>query len=207
MTSSMKVIKYGVGLLAFSLVACETMNAPISSGSFDPLAPPGGNVLPESGSFGPNISPGQFVSATIDNTAFYNTRPRGDADADKVLRRGTQMKVISLAGSYVRVELDSGEVGFVPSVMVENPSASTDLSPLDGAYQVYPHVPAGELPLMNPVEMPPDGQIPVIIEPDAPAPLPPGIDDDEESDDEPSVPVVPVVPVEPSPDVLDRAGD
>ena len=39
---------------------------------------------------------GQFVRAVMDNTAFFKERPKGDADADKLLARGTSMKVISI---------------------------------------------------------------------------------------------------------------
>ena len=71
------------------------------------------------------FSAGQFVRACVDNTAFYLKRPKGDADADKLLRRGASMKVISASGDYLKVELDSGEVGFVPPVMVEGSAIAT----------------------------------------------------------------------------------
>ena len=79
----------------------------------------------------------------MDNTAFFKNRPKGDADADKLLVRGTSMKVISTADSYVKVELDSGEVGFVPSVMLEDPNAAahgTASRCNPDEFQVYPPV-------------------------------------------------------------------
>jgi hypothetical protein len=143
------------------------------------LAPAGGSVSTRSESSGASFKPGQFVRATIDNTAFFSKRPKGDGDADKLLARDTQMKVISSDSSYVKVELDSGEVGFVPTVMVNDPS-SVAAAPGSNAVQVYPPVgPTGgiePLPTFDTSELPPPGAIPPIIpvDPNAPAPLPAG---------------------------------
>jgi hypothetical protein len=122
------------------------MTAPVSSSSFDPLTPPGSgrtiSVINPAAAF----VPGQFVRASMDNTAFFNRRPRGNADADRLLARNTQMKVVSVDASYVRVELDSGEVGFVPSVMLETRD-SAGAETFDAAspteVQVYPPLPGG----------------------------------------------------------------
>lgn len=186
---------------ALGLVACDTMNAPITSGDFDPLGPPGGNV-------GPGVvaasgfKAGQFVRASLDNTAFFKVRPKGDADADKLLTRGTSMKVISNAASYVKVELDSGEVGFVPSVMLEDPNAVT-VAPIagPGEYQIYPPLPGsgiGEpLPIIDPTGLPPEGAIPTVIDPDAPAITPvPAVTPTTDTFPAPVPPVEPKVEVE-----------
>lgn len=130
------------------LVACENMNnGPGSTAGFDPLSPPGSQLANQSTSGPAAIRPGQFVVASIDNTAFYNERPGTEAEADKLLRRGTSMRVISTSGSFFRVELDDGEVGFVPRVMVEDPSAMADDT-------------------SSPFEIYPDGTLPDIPEPD-----------------------------------------
>jgi hypothetical protein len=154
------------------------MNQPITSGDFDPLRPPGSN-LPSRTDMAPGYRAGQFVRAAMDNAAFFKTRPRGDADADKLLRRGTSMKVISTSDTFLKVELDSGEVGFIPSIMVEDPNAVPNDSGLNpGEYQVYP--PTGiygePLPPLDPTGLPPDGAIPTVIDPEAPSvitPVPP----------------------------------
>jgi hypothetical protein len=171
----MKFLSFGIIPAALALAACETMNAPLSGdGSFDPLAPPGSGMRAADNSYGPLISPGQFVTASIPNTAFYKNKPKGTEDADKLLNRGTNMKIVSNDGSYVKVELDSGEVGWVPSVMVA--SSSPELTPIDGAYQIYPPLPdvggLEPLPVIDPAGLPPEGAIPTIIDPDAPAPAP-----------------------------------
>jgi len=166
-------------VIVLGLAACDTMNRPITSGDFDPLRPPGGTISPSTTN-GPVFTAGQFVRAAMDNTAFFKNRPKGaEVDADKLLMRGTSMKVISTSESYVKVELDSGEVGFVPSVMVENPNAVSGAPTANpGEFQVYPPLGgfAQPLPAVTPGELPPEGAIPTVIDPEAPVttnPVPP----------------------------------
>jgi hypothetical protein len=179
----MKLISTLAAASVLGLVACDTMTAPLSnSGDFDPLRPPGSNLKKSTTVAGPSYKAGQFVRASMGNTAFFKNRPKGDADADKLLSRGTSMKVISTSGSYLKVELDNGEVGFVPSVMVENPNAATPTAATTGRpgeFQVYPPLPMTggnqPLPALDPAGLPPDGAIPTVIDPEAPAvqtPLP-----------------------------------
>jgi hypothetical protein len=163
------------GVAAIGLAACSTSNGPIGFGSADPLRAPGGEMGPSSIE-AEGFSAGQFVRAAVDNTAFYLKRPKGDADADKLLQRGTSMKVISASGNYLKVELDSGEVGFVPPVMVEGAADSADIG---AAYptnpneiQLYPPLPGSgpTLPPIEPGEEPPSGAIPTVIDPEEPSP-------------------------------------
>ncbi len=171
----MKCIPALSALAVLSLAACDTMTGPITSGDFDPLGPPGGNIGKPSLTTGPTFKGGQFVRAAIDNTAFFKVRPKGDADADKLLTRGTSVKVVSTTGSYTKVELDSGEIGFIPSVMLEDPSTAP-VAPVTapGQYQIYPPLPGmgtgmGEpLPPLDPKGLPPEGAIPTVIDPEAP---------------------------------------
>lgn len=167
--------------VVFGLAACDTMTRPLSSsGDFDPLRPPGSTTTMVS-TQGPAFSAGQMVRSSMDNTAFFKTKPKGDSDADKLLKQNTSMKVIFTSGSYVKVELDSGEIGFVPTLMVEDPSAAPQIPVTGpGTYQVYPPLPSGgvsePLPPLDPAGLPPEGAIPTIIDPEAPVkvvPLPP----------------------------------
>lgn len=113
-----------LGGLALALVSCgsfKSMNQPLSGTSgFDPLGAPGsgGNspviVAPTS----PSYTPGQWVETSMDNATFFLAVPQGNARANKVLPSGTPMKVVSNSGTYVRVELDSGQVGYVPEIMI-----------------------------------------------------------------------------------------
>ncbi len=149
------------------------MNSPISSSDFNPLLPPGGGV-PLAGDQ-PGFRAGDHVRAMMDNTAFFKRLPKGDADADKTLVRDTKMKIIRVAGSYLQVELDNtGEVGYVPAIMVEEPT--TKAAALPGSpneYQVYPPLPGSgggtALPPVDPAGQPPEGAIPTVIDPEAPA--------------------------------------
>lgn len=160
-----------------ALVACETLNAPLNSASsFDPLRPPG-TGLQSSSQPDNSVKPGQFVTASIPNTAFYKDKPKNNADADKLLDVGTAMKVVSVDSTFIKVELDSGETGYVPSVMIntgaEEPPAYL---PGDGIFPVYPPLPDGStiepLPIIDPSGLPPGDAIPAIIDPDAPIPEP-----------------------------------
>ncbi len=161
-------------IFVLGLVACDTMNQPISSGgSFDPLRPPGSDTRLNIASTSAFTS-GQIVAAAMNNTAFFKNRPKGEAEADKLLPRGTSMKVVSSIESYVRVELDgTGEVGWVLAVQLEGPggsTAQTGYTTNPGEYQVYPPLNGGStlpLPPLDPAGLPPEGAIPTVIDPEA----------------------------------------
>jgi hypothetical protein len=152
------------------------MNNPITGGGFDPLRAPGTNGAAAMTSE-TIFSAGQFVQASLDNTAFFKTRPKGDTDADRLLKRGTSMRVVSTSNSYVKVELDSGEIGFVPAIMLEDPKAAAASATRPGEYQVYPPLPGSgivePLPVIDPAGLPPEGAIPTVIDPDAPSTIRP----------------------------------
>jgi hypothetical protein len=184
----MKCISAIPVIVAMGLTACETINRPVTGARFDPLQAPGSDQTMATANSA-TFAAGQFVRAIMDNTAFFKERPKADADADKLLARGTSMKVISSSESYVKVELDSGEIGWVPAVMLEEPNTAAPVSdpfaaPSPGEYQLYP--PAGgfdaALPQVTPGELPPEGAIPTVIDPETPA-----------------VPSLPVVPSAPTP--------
>jgi hypothetical protein len=151
----------------FGLAACNQSSRPLNSG-FDPLLPPGsGHGMGQSQE---GFRAGDLVRTVMDNAAFYKALPKGEADADRLLVRGTGMKVLRVNGSFVQVELDvSGEVGFVPVVMVESTNA-----PPPGSEQVYPPVPGGWTPTPDPTLVPPGGPIPTVIDPSLPETPVPG---------------------------------
>jgi len=175
----MKAQLVPTGLLALALVSCETGSIN-TGGNFDPLTPPGSGL--PSPAVRTGYKPGSFVRTSIDNAAFFSKRPKGDADADKQLPANTEMKVISDDGSFVKVELDSGEVGFVPTVLVSDQAAAAQPAAVSpDAIQVYPPLPGA--PPVDPAAptIPPviDPDAPVVPDtpvelPPAPAPLPPG---------------------------------
>ncbi len=161
-----------------SIVSCDTFNTPLNtSGDFDPLRTAGGGASGPNLATGPTYRAGQFVRAALDNTAFYKSKPRGEANADQLLKRGTSMKVVSSGSSYLKVELDSGDIGFVPVVMIEDSSsAPQSTSASSREVQVYPPLPGSfdsgpiqPLPPSDPAGAPPEGAIPTVIDPEAPA--------------------------------------
>lgn len=175
------------GSCALVLSSCETGEV-VTQGEFDPLVAPGANRSAVSARSG--YKPGAFVRTNMDNVAFFSNKPKGDASADKTLAGNTEMKVISDDGNYVKVELNSGEVGYVPTVQVTDQSSS--LAPLASGneIQLYPPPPPGSVPPVVDPNAPPT---PSVIDPDAPVVVPevtpaPAADD---------APVVP--PSEPAP--------
>ena len=128
------------------------------------------------------IVPGKIAAINTDNAAFFSKKPKGNANPDKLLRYGTRVKVVSVEGSYLKVELDDGAVGYVPAMMVEDPNAQ----PSPNAVQVYPPPQGGAVPIVpltpgtpgapgttpgtTPVPGPTD--VPEVIDPDAPASTP-----------------------------------
>jgi hypothetical protein len=171
-----------LGSLALVLVSCETGEI-TTGGDFDPLTAPGSGRSARVAQTG--FRPGSFVRTSIDNAAFFNKRPKGDADADRQLPVNTEMKVISDDGSFVKVELNSGEVGFVPSVLVSDQGAAAVPAISPDAIQVYPAIP-GSLPPGLPDPASPT--IPPVIDPDSPV-IP----------ETPVIPEVPPVPAEEAP--------
>jgi hypothetical protein len=140
----------------FALVftACDPTGANLDSSGIDPLRPPRGNV--DTSNYDNALKPGAFVSAAINNTAFYLSKPGEDQSADKLLAQGTPMKIIALSGNFTKVELDSGEVGFVPTVMIS--TGDTDIMPLDGATDQVPVIKLDgdvPLPVLDPSTAPP----------------------------------------------------
>lgn len=162
--------------VALILSACNS-GQPLQSGSdFDPLVAPGMNRSGLATAKANGMKKGTFVHTIMDNAAFFKQRPKGNADADRLLKSNTEMKVISDDQSYVKVELNSGEIGFVPTVQVSDETAAAPMPSVmpitsPGAVQVYPRMPGGPLP-SGPVQGINDvPTIPPVIEPDAtPAP-------------------------------------
>ena len=172
----MKCIPAITVVAVVALSACDTMNRPLTSGEFDPLRPPGSEMGAARPDHSQTFRAGQFVRTLMDNTAFFFNRPSGDMDADKLLRKGTSMKVISTTDAYTRVELDGGEVGWVPTILLEDPNAPQDsFSTNPGEDQIYPPPGAfdANLPVIDPADLPPGGAIPTVIDPEAPSGLTP----------------------------------
>lgn len=153
------------GSCALALSSCETGEV-VTQGEFDPLVAPGSNRTAVSTRSG--YKPGAFVRTSMDNVAFFANKPKGDASADKTLAGNTEMKVIVDDGSYVKVELNSGEVGYVPTVQVTDQSGSASVVPSGNEIQLYPPAPGSVPPIVDPNAPP----APTVIDPDAPVVVP-----------------------------------
>lgn len=123
-----------LGALATVAVSCGSFSfkRPIRGGGFDPLDSPGsasGSASAVMAPAKPNYKRGQWVETSMPNATFFRVIPKGSAQADKVLAAATPMKVVSSKGTYVKVELDSGDVGYVPEIMVIERSSTPGTQP------------------------------------------------------------------------------
>ena len=122
------------GGLTFGLVSCSdfiaSLNEPISS-DYNPLDGP--SVSLRNGNLqqtGPSYEAGEWVETATANATFFRRVPRGNAQADQILPNRTPLKVLSTRDSYLKVELENGSVGYVPTIMVASPSGRASNGPL-----------------------------------------------------------------------------
>ena len=167
---------FTLGGLAVALVSCgalKNFQQPMGgSTGFDPLAAPGALqnnsavVVPTA----PSYTAGEWVETSMPNATFFRNVPSGNATADKMLALATPVKVISTSGTYVKVELDSGDVGFVPEIMVAERSAASIVplqSPLGDGVAPEPEIPGLPVtPLVAPLpDVAPPPEVPGITPP------------------------------------------
>ncbi len=186
-----------LGAFTFVLTSCGSLQSirnlkqPISGDSgFNPLSSPGSSSPSSSSSArnsvavaptSPSYKAGQWVETSMPNATFFKSIPKGNARADKVLKVGTPLKVISSKGTYVKAELDSGDVGYVPEIMVVERSSDKPT------------------PTSSPIAPVPEfGSVPPPIEPSDVSATPPAPQIPNEVPPVPSVPSLPSVPDLPS---------
>ncbi|MCP5537652.1 MAG: hypothetical protein H7A51_15645 [Akkermansiaceae bacterium] len=106
--------------VSVALVSCDSINKPLGgSDAYNPLDAPGAGASAQQDPYGPAFTPGTFLQTVSPNTAFFTKFPKETDQPVKTLPDYTDVKVISTKGSYVKIEVvDTGEVGFVPSVML-----------------------------------------------------------------------------------------
>ena len=130
MTRVVQVSVLGMMVALFS--SCGNM---YSSRDFDsstnPLDSPGSQRRGEAGDDGSGYVPGSYVEVIDPNAGLYLRFPDDRAQPALKLAPGTQLKVLSEKGSYVKVETEAGQIGYVPAIMVNRQSDST-LVPLEG---------------------------------------------------------------------------
>ena len=157
--------------------------------SIDPLDSPGSQRRGEASNDGPRYVPGSYVEVTDTNAGLYRRFPDEEVQPSLQLALGTQLKVLRERGSYLRVETESGEIGFVPAIMVSDGiAASNPALPEGTTVPVTPVDPADPLDPASSASLPSAGNIPFVApEPEvapisaerseapvpAPAPTPP----------------------------------
>ncbi len=118
------------GLLG--LAGCESLNQPLDAGSgFNPLDTAGGGTSRiASGTVDASAArytAGQRVETSMANSTFFRKIPKGNASADQVLDAGTPLEIVDTRGTFVKVKLENGAVGYVPEMMVVEPMAGADV--------------------------------------------------------------------------------
>lgn len=117
-----------------SLASCaqiaSTLQEPITS-DYNPLDGPSvaSNRNKSFQPTGPTYKSGEWVETAMPNSTFFRKIPRGNASADQVLSKGSPLKVISTKGTFLKVETEGGSVGYVPAIMVAEPSSASDTAP------------------------------------------------------------------------------
>jgi len=133
-----------VSSAALSLVSCEFDTSLPGNGNYDPLNGPGsGAQLGLVEAYGPSYSAGSFLQTTSPMTAFYSQFPQTMDQPDKTLPNRADVKVISVKGSYVKVEVvNTGDVGYVPSVMLGEKRSPNEVpvTAAPGEIQVTPGI-------------------------------------------------------------------
>ncbi len=105
--------------------SCSNVNLtqPLSGNGADPLASPLSNLKDtkkQSLANTPSTSftPGTWVETAMPDAEFYRKYPLFGGRPDRNLQVASQAKIISYRGKYAKVELDTGDVGYVPSLML-----------------------------------------------------------------------------------------
>lgn len=168
--------------IALAMVSCETFNKPLDGGdASNPLDPPGrgDTVATTADPYGPLFTAGTFLQTVSPQTAFFPKFPKPEDQPTKTLADYTDVKVISTKGSYVKVEVvDTGEVGFVPSVMLGEKRSPNEVPVTPGAGEVPvtpgiapdPVVPATpDVPSVAPDPEVPGIKPPEVVDPSQPA--------------------------------------
>jgi hypothetical protein len=201
------------GVTIVTISSCGDFATSLNNKNFNPennpLDSPGRRSSTETVDLGPEFTPGSWVEVTDANAGIYRKIPRPSSaeQPDYRLRLGTPLKVVGSQGTYVKVETDSGQIGYVPAIMVgtkptgaEIPLVSPDPlelppAPID---PIDPLGPGGLEPLpdlgLAPIPTPGSGDAPFV----APEPEVPPISVEESPDPpKPGVPPKPVVPPDP----------
>lgn len=105
------------------------MNDPLP-GSGNALDPPGfssGDPVQVVEVTGPTYAPGEWVETAVPQAALYARDPKPGDQPAYTLKQGTPLKVVSTSGTYVKVELEEGRIGYVPAIMVSQKPSPNEI--------------------------------------------------------------------------------
>lgn len=116
--------------LSVILCHCSSLRAPISQDSSNPLDAPGASLPSTPDPYEQGFAPGTFALTNSPSTPFFNHSPRGNDQPSKIFGKNHEVKIIASKSSYSKVEvIKTGEVGFIPSIMLIEKSEITPLQP------------------------------------------------------------------------------
>ena len=114
-------------LIWCQLVSCNKSYRP-SSSDRGWSGPPRAIPADELDDYGPDFTPGSYLQTINPSSPFFMSYPRIEDQPYKLLPDSTEVKVVSLKGSYAKVEVvRSGEVGYVPSIMLGEKRSSNEV--------------------------------------------------------------------------------
>ena len=114
-------------LIWCQLVSCSNSYRP-SSSDRGWSGPPRAIPADELDAYGPDFTPGSYLQTINPSSPFFMSYPRIEDQPYKLLPDSTEVKVVSLKGSYAKVEVvRSGEVGYVPSIMLGEKRSSNQV--------------------------------------------------------------------------------
>ncbi|MGJ8676024.1 MAG: hypothetical protein ACSHX0_00760 [Akkermansiaceae bacterium] len=126
-----------LGLTACALVSCGSIGQPFEpSDGFNPLDIAGQSaVAASSDSNTDGYEQGAFLVTTSPNTILFSKFPSNASDQPSlILAEYTDVKVISTKSSYTKIEVvDTGEVGFVPTIMLGEKRSENEIPVIPGA--------------------------------------------------------------------------
>ncbi len=115
-------------LIWCQLVSCSNSYQPSSSSDRGWSGPPRAIPADELDDYGPDFTPGSYLQTINPSSPFFMSYPRIEDQPYKLLPDSTEVKVVSLKGSYAKVEVvRSGEVGYVPSIMLGEKRSSNQV--------------------------------------------------------------------------------
>jgi hypothetical protein len=186
-----------MGLTVVSLSSCGNFATSLNSQNFDPdlnpLDSPGSRNRNDLIDSDPQFAPGSWVEVTDPTAAIYRRVPRDNEQPDYSLRPGTPLKIIGGQGTYVKVETESGQIGYVPAIMVGTKPTGQDLplvspdpggappsiEPIDTINPIGPIEPQSATPGIDDLPfVAPEPEVPPISVDEAPAPPKPVIPPD-----------------------------